>query len=359
MVRVAHISDSHLGCSLFQLVERREDSRQCLKKAVDMAMRHSPDILVHTGDLFDSPFPSWDDASFTLELFKDLQEKVETILIQGNHDLPYGYRRAQSPVLAIENAGFITSTGTNTYSHAKREYDGETVHLHMISWTRPRELMKTISSIPPSDETALLFAHDIPSPRDQVPAHFDYVGFGHSHNFWLDEESGIGRPGSTCVVDWRREQGGKKKLIVVDVGSTGNEYQTETLNDVREFKYITGLNITGMGAEEAEETMRNRLESLAPRKNKPIVIMEVGGMIDSETESSINRPRILKYGETLLKPLFFHIEPRWNSLGPRKVKLSEPLNVEKSLSDYIEQTSSENAEEMIRCLHRLAGEESV
>jgi DNA repair exonuclease SbcCD nuclease subunit len=359
MVRVAHISDSHLGCSLFQLVERREDSRKCLKKAVDMAMRHSPDILVHTGDLFDSPFPSWDDANFTLELFRDLQDKVQSIVLQGNHDLPYGYRRAQSPVLALENAGFITSTGTNTYSHVKKEFDGETVHLHMISWTRPRELMRTVSSIPPSDDTTLLFAHDIPSPRDEVPAHFDYVGFGHSHNFWLDEDLGMGRPGSTCVVDWRREQGGKKKLIVVDVSSTGNEYQTETLNDVREFKYITGLNITGMGAEEAEESMRNRLDTLAPKKTKPIVIMEVDGMIDSETESSINRIEILKYGEKVLKPLFFHIEPKWHTLGPRRVTLSEPLDVEKSLSDYIEQTNAGNAEEMISCLERLIEEGSA
>ena len=64
LVRIAHISDSHLGSSLFQLTERKEDARKCLKKAIDMAMQHSPDILVHTGDLFHTPLPQNDDRIF-------------------------------------------------------------------------------------------------------------------------------------------------------------------------------------------------------------------------------------------------------------------------------------------------------
>ncbi|MFW9846878.1 MAG: exonuclease SbcCD subunit D [Candidatus Thorarchaeota archaeon] len=353
MVRVAHISDSHLGCSQFQLVERREDARKCLQKAVNMAMRHSPDILVHTGDLFDNPYPSWDDANFTLELFRKLQDRVYTIVLQGNHDLPYGYRRTQSPVLALQNAGFITSTGAETHQSIQDTFDGQTIDMHLISWTRPRELQGIVDYIPASDNITMLFAHNIPSPRDQIPAHFDYIGIGHKHNFWLDEDLGIGRPGSTCVVDWRREQGGKKKLIVTDVSSTGNEYITETLNDVREFKFITGINITGMGPIEAEETMRNRLNSLSPKKSKPIIIMEVAGTIDSETENEINRVEILKYGEERLKPLFFHIEPKWSSLGPRAIKLREPLNVEKSIEDYITQTGEGDLTEILGSLERF------
>ncbi|MFW9888440.1 MAG: exonuclease SbcCD subunit D [Candidatus Thorarchaeota archaeon] len=358
MVRVVHISDSHLGCSQFQLFERREDARKCLKKAVDMALRYSPDILVHTGDLFDSPYPSWDDTNFTLDLFKNLKEKVFTIVLQGNHDFPYGYRRTQSPVLALQNAGFIVSTGFETYLSTTERFDGESVDIHMVSFTRPRELQSVIEYIPASDNTSLLFAHDIPSPRDLVPSHFDYVGIGHKHNFWLDEDLDIGRPGSTCVVDWRREQGGKKKLIVVDVSVTGNEYTTETLNDVREFKYLTGINITGMGPAEAEEVMRNHLEALSPKKGKPIIIMEVDGIIDSETENELNRADLLKYGEELLKPLFFHIESKWSSLGPRAIKLSEPLNVEKSIEEYVKQTGEGDAVKLLGGLTKIIGSEA-
>ncbi|MHA2299864.1 MAG: hypothetical protein ACXACD_02810, partial [Candidatus Thorarchaeota archaeon] len=133
---------------------------------------------------------------------------------------------------------------------------------------------------------------------------------------------------------------------------------TETLNDVREFKYLTGINITGMGPAEAEEVMRNRLESLAPKKSKPIIIMEVGGTIDSETEHELNRADLLKYGENRLKPLFFHIEPRWSSLGPRAIKLSEPLNVEKSIEDYVEQTGEGDLTELLGGLTKFIGSEA-
>jgi exonuclease SbcD len=88
MVRIAHISDSHLGCSLFQLAERRENARKCLKKAVEMAMRHSPDILIHTGDLFHSYLPQNDDMNFVVQLFKGLRNKTVLIVLQGNHDQP-------------------------------------------------------------------------------------------------------------------------------------------------------------------------------------------------------------------------------------------------------------------------------
>ncbi len=76
MVRVAHISDSHLGSSMFQLVERREDARKCLGKALDMAMRKSPDIIVHTGDLFHESLPQNDDRNFVIKQFKKLKDKV-------------------------------------------------------------------------------------------------------------------------------------------------------------------------------------------------------------------------------------------------------------------------------------------
>ncbi|MFX0107146.1 MAG: exonuclease SbcCD subunit D [Candidatus Hodarchaeota archaeon] len=359
MVRIAHISDSHLGCSLFQLEERRNDARKCLKKAVDMALRHSPDILVHTGDLFDSPFPSWDDANFSMKLFRNAKEKTFVALLQGNHDFPYGYRRTQSPVLALQNAGLVVSTGGETYSKITKTFDGQMVDIHLISWSRSYELQSIVDSISDNNGISLLFAHDIENPERQVPSFFDYVGIGHKHNFWLDEDIDVGFPGSTCIVDWRREQGGKKKLIVVDIDKQGNEYQTETLNDVREFKYITGLNITGMGPVEVEEVMRNRIDSLSPKGTKPIIIMEVDGTIDSETETGINRVEVLKYGENHLKPLFFHIEPKWQSLGPRRIKLSEPLNVEKSISDYVTQTGGENLDELLSGLRRLTGEEVI
>lgn len=356
MVRIAHISDSHLGSSLFQLSERREDARKCLKKAVDMAMQHSPDILVHTGDLFHSPFPQNEDMIFVIELFKSLKDKVRLIVLDGNHDLPYNYRYAYSPLRGLETMELIVSTGSEPYKTFTESFDGKKVEIHLLSWTASHQLEHFLNSAKPVEKNALFFAHDIHIPKENLPVYFQYYGCGHKHNFWLDEEYDIGRPGSTCIVNWHREMGGRKKLIIVDIdNSDKNEYTLQTLNDVREFKFVTGLDITGMGAAEVNTMLKSSLGKLSPKKKKPIIIVQVNGLIDNETERGIERANLLEYGEKKLDPLFLHIEPNWSSVGARPIDLSEPLDVETSILEYMEQTKDKRAAQVKMMMPRFFG----
>jgi DNA repair exonuclease SbcCD nuclease subunit len=355
LVRIAHISDSHLGCSLFQLIERREDARQCLKKAVDMALRQSPDLLVHTGDLFHSHYPSMEDMNFAIELLKGLKDKLPVIVLQGNHDHPYGYHHNLSPLISLETMDLIISTGDRPYSTVTREFDGKKIEMHMVSWVSDYTFDRILRKAIPNEDTAIFLAHHIPTRKEELPIHFDYYGCGHKHNFWLDEEYSIGRPGSTCFVNWHREMGGRKKLIIIDMDEEGLEYSVETLNDVREFKFLTGLDITGMGPEEANNKMKEWLDRLSLKKEKPIIIMQVKGLIDSDTELAIERANILKYGEKRLDPLFLHIEPNWQTIDTQEIQLSEPLNIEKSVQEYMSQTEGMIQDEALRILKEIAG----
>ncbi len=356
MVRIAHISDSHLGSSLFQLIERREDARKCLGKAVDMAMRHSPDILVHTGDLFHTPFPMPDDTNFVVGLLKELNDNVTVIVLQGNHDIPYGYRHAQSPIWLLENAGLLQSTGESDNRELSIDVDGKEVKLHLISWTRDRKFERYLNSMNSTGDITLLFSHHIPIDYDKLPARYDYVGCGHAHNFRIDEENNVGRPGSTCVVDWKREMGGSRKLIIADIDTSGIEFTTEKLNDVREFKFHTGLDITGMNSHEANDAIKGWLSSLSPKKKgQPIIIMNVNGIVTPETESGIERNGIIEYGEKRLEPLFLHIEPNWEVAGPAPVSLTEPLNVETSLKEYLHYSEHASADKVLDELRKVSG----
>ncbi|MFW9786403.1 MAG: DNA repair exonuclease [Candidatus Thorarchaeota archaeon] len=355
MVRIAHISDSHLGSSMFQLSERREDARKCLKKAIEMSMKHSPDFIVHTGDLFHSPLPQNEDMIFVIELFKKLKDRIPLIVIDGNHDLPYNYRYAYSPLRGLETMELIVSTGSEPYHNFTKTFDGKNVEIHLVGWTPAHQLEYFINSVMPKEKIALFFSHDIQTPKENLPVHFNYYGCGHKHNFWLDENYDIGRPGSTCFVNWDREMGRRKKLIVVDIDNNGNEYTTQQLNDVREFKFVTGVDITGMSPVEANNSLRQSLDKLSPKKTKPIIIMKVDGIIDSETEMSIERSKILQYGEKRLDPLFLHIEPNWSSMGARPVILSEPLDVEASILEYMEQTKDKRAAEIQKILPKYLG----
>ncbi len=321
-------------------------------------MKHSPDILVHTGDLFHSHLPQNDDLIFVIELFKSLKEKVRLIVLDGNHDIPYGYRHNYSPLRGLETMELIVSTGSGPYSTFTEAFDGKKVEIHLVSWTSVPQFEQFLNSAQPTEKIALFFAHDIELPKENLPVFFNYYGCGHKHNFWLDEEYDIGRPGSTCFVNWSREMGRKKKLIVVDVDNSGeNEYTLETLNDVREFKFVTGLDITGLNAEEVNTMLKTSLTKLSPKKKKPIIIVHVNGLIDTETERGIERSALLEYGEKRLDPLFLHIEPNWSSIGPRPVQLSEPLDVETSILEYMEQTKDKRAGQVKRMMPRFFGGE--
>ncbi|MFW9919233.1 MAG: exonuclease SbcCD subunit D [Candidatus Thorarchaeota archaeon] len=355
MVRIAHISDSHLGSSLFQLIERREDARICLKKAIEMALRKSPDILVHTGDVFHSPTPHPEDTNFVVNLLKGISE-TKVIVLHGNHDVPYGYRYMHSPIWMLENAGFLVSTGEKDHNVLRHEVDGKVIDIHLVSWTRPLTFRKYIRDFSPSSDAAVLFSHFLPIDHDEIPSHYDYVGHGHSHNFRLDEDSSIGCPGATCIVDWKKEIGGKSKLIVVDIDNEGVEFETETLNDVREFKFHPGLDISGMGASDANDAIKDWLAKLSPKKKgKPIIIMNVNGLVTPETENGINRGELIDFGESTLNPLFLHIEPNWQVVGPPEVTLSEPLNIELSLEEYLKQSMKVDSEQVLGELKKIKG----
>jgi hypothetical protein len=150
---------------------------------------------------------------------------------------------------------------------------------------------------------------------------------------------------------------GSRKLIVVETDSNGTEYKTERLNDVREFKFHTGLDITGMDSEEANEAMRSWLGGLSTKKKgQPIIIMNVNGIVTPDTESGIERTGIIQYGETHLNPLFLHIEPNWEVSEVAPVTLKEPLNVEASLRQFLEYSKYESSEKVLDELRKIAGD---
>jgi DNA repair exonuclease SbcCD nuclease subunit len=355
MVRIAHISDSHLGCSLFQLSERREDARACFKKAIDMAMRHSPDLIVHTGDVYHDPMPLVDDQNFVIEVLKELKDKVPVYIVQGNHDHPYGYRYNQSTLRWLEVLDLIKSTGDTHHACHVEEFDGKKVETHLVSWCPTGTLDHVVQHVTPKEDIALFFAHDISTPMDRLPIHFNYYGCGHKHAFVLNEEYDFGRPGSTCIVNWSRDLQSSQKLIILDVDNLGNEYTVESLNDVREFKLVQGIDITGKGCDEVTNVIKKHLDGIKPKKEKPIIIMQVNGFIDAETERGLQRTEILRYGEKQHNPLFLHIEPNWECVGPRDIKLSEPLNVQKSIEEYLEYTKDPMTESIKEYVPKVLG----
>lgn len=91
-MKIAHLSDTHIGYRAFskthKLINLREwDVLHTFRQALMDIVKWKPDLVIHSGDLFDKPHPgrfSLINAVRMLKQFAQLQ--VPIIIVSGNHD---------------------------------------------------------------------------------------------------------------------------------------------------------------------------------------------------------------------------------------------------------------------------------
>lgn len=86
--RVFHTSDWHLGR---QINRHRRDTEfdAVLNEIIDIADDFAPDLIVHSGDLFDGPRPSLDDMRRAAHALRRLGQIAPVVVVSGNHDTRY------------------------------------------------------------------------------------------------------------------------------------------------------------------------------------------------------------------------------------------------------------------------------
>jgi len=95
-MKIFHISDTHLGYSAFARMDperginqREADFYDSFTNFVNLALEEEPDIVIHTGDLFDAVRPSNRAISIALEQIRRLVESgIQFVAISGNHETP-------------------------------------------------------------------------------------------------------------------------------------------------------------------------------------------------------------------------------------------------------------------------------
>ncbi len=110
-MRLLHTSDWHLGRAVKQRWSRDADFDAVLAEITGIARTARPDLIIHSGDLFDSIRPTAADLARCLHALSDLSEVAPVLVVAGNHD---------SPVLleALEFA--VTAFGARTGSGVSR-----------------------------------------------------------------------------------------------------------------------------------------------------------------------------------------------------------------------------------------------
>ncbi|MDX2530803.1 metallophosphoesterase family protein [Streptomyces europaeiscabiei] len=87
--RVFHTSDWHLGRQIGRHHRRDDEFDAVLDEIVEIADDFAPDLIVHSGDLFDGSRPSLDDIRRAAQAMRRLGVIAPVVVVAGNHDTPY------------------------------------------------------------------------------------------------------------------------------------------------------------------------------------------------------------------------------------------------------------------------------
>ena len=252
MVRIAHLADTHLGYKQYNLDEREKDIYDALDEIGNKILEEHVDIVVHCGDLFDSPRPPPQAYRAFKRFLSKLDGKAKVFAVLGDHDRPKS--RGVAPHVLFEDQMQILGVG-GTAQHQQVKIGGKDVlvaGLSNLSRTyRPLllEELKKLGGLQLDGKSGILLLHEaidkfLPFEGafevclDEIPRNFDYVAMGHLHQRIKASFGGgeLAYPGSSEIIS-RTEISGWKKIgkgfFLVDLEGDDVEVRDVNLECIR------------------------------------------------------------------------------------------------------------------------------
>ena len=275
-MKIVHISDTHLGFSAYTKVDpttgvnqRESDFYRSFVRCVDMAIDLKPDLLIHSGDLFDTVRPQNRAIDLALKQLVRLSEAgIEVVLISGNHSTP---RLAETGNIFrifehLKNVHPVHEPGLTSFVCGDA-----TVHAVPHSANPPMsEALAEVRASPDTKYNVLVlhagvegantykmdeFNEQVITP-DQIPPDMDYVALGHYHKH-SEVRKMMYYSGSTERSDFG-EVGQRKGFIEVDLG---NERTVFHEVETRAMKDLPPIDAKGLSATDITSQVRGRLDS--------------------------------------------------------------------------------------------------
>lgn len=238
-LKLAQVSDVHLGAKFVYLGAKADDHRNNLKKAfraaVQESVKNKADIFIIAGDLFDNSFPSKTLQLFALENIKELNKNgIHVFLISGNHD-------------RTEKGGVYDSSMITEYKDRKfilvnrevqQEFKIEELGLRVIATGTEHQKNKkppyTLLKADPNYAFNIGIFHgsaDIKGAPENNPIYladlkaskFNYFALGDWHNMLQpDKNVEAWYSGSPEIVDSDQEKAGNMLFVTLEGGKKPN-----------------------------------------------------------------------------------------------------------------------------------------
>lgn len=238
-MKIYHLADTHLGFSAYNKVDpdsglnqREMDFYRVFEEFVNIALETKPDLILHSGDFFDSVRPTNRAISIAMDqLIRLSSAGIPIVIIAGNHSTPR-LRETGSVFKLFEHLD-------NVYPIYKSQYEYVTfpklqLKVHAVPHCTDSELLKSaLDQLRPDPDTkyniAMLHAaivgvsafrssefneQDVPS--GYLHKDFDYIALGHYHEFCKVEENAY-YSGSTERLNFLEASHKSKGFVEIDL----------------------------------------------------------------------------------------------------------------------------------------------
>ena len=325
-IHVLHTSDTHLGYRQYGIVERENDVYDVFGEIIDIALREHVDLVVHSGDFFDSIRPPPQAILTAIRHLRRLREKgIPFVAILGDHDTPK--RRVLPPLVLLEELGYVRLVGINEQrlAYTIRTRSGEVFvagigNRKKTSNNVLRLILKKLSN-PPTGMPSILLLHqcirgscfDYELELGDIPKGYTYYALGHVHTYKEFEigDSVAVYPGSPEVmrVDEFRAQP-ERYVVLVELGNSVSYRQKIRLQKVRPQYELVIDDVDSM-----ELKVKRFVADIVSRgrtSKKPFVYVRIVG-------GEYNRSKILNVLERFLRRVVLdyrvYIEKKSDSIG--------------------------------------------
>lgn len=119
-MKLLHVSDWHLGRTTYRK-PRADDHDVVLAEMIRIATEQRPDVILHTGDLFDAVRPGYADMARGVTALQELGAVAPVVVLCGNHDSSTLFDLLDQLVGADSRIRFV--------SRARRPENGGVLHL--------------------------------------------------------------------------------------------------------------------------------------------------------------------------------------------------------------------------------------
>ncbi|MEA3198972.1 MAG: repair protein SbcD/Mre11 [Thermoplasmata archaeon] len=200
-MKLLHVSDTHVGFAAYSRVTpeglnaREQDFFDAFRRAIDVALEKRVDVVLHSGDLFDSVRPTNRALHHVMDQCRRLHEAgIPFVVISGNHEAP----RLRETGAVLRLLEFIPGV--------RAVYKGKTevvrvgdLAIHATPHAADNDaLLAQLRAVRPAEgarwNVAALHAgvvgvgdfrtgefHEQVVPQNEIPPGMDYVALGHYH----------------------------------------------------------------------------------------------------------------------------------------------------------------------------------